>query len=76
MPQNDSICHENASRVHQTSTVEHFYQKKYIPIFFKSMKKTADPPLLTQKLWRTLLYVIDSHDYHCCSGPETTLAVL
>jgi hypothetical protein len=32
MLQSDSICHTNASRVHQTSIVEHFY-KIYPPQF-------------------------------------------
>jgi hypothetical protein len=31
MLQNDSICHKNASRVHKTSIVEHFFLNKEIP---------------------------------------------
>jgi hypothetical protein len=52
---------KNASRVHQTSIVELFFKEKTFPpiffnkIFFPHMKKTVDPALLTQKLWRTLI---------------------
>jgi hypothetical protein len=31
------------------------------PIFFPRLKKTVDPPLLTQKLWRTPRYMYLKH---------------
>jgi hypothetical protein len=54
MLQNDSICHKNASRVHQTSIVEHLTNNNFFPKK-PHVKKTVDLPLSTQKLWRTLI---------------------
>jgi hypothetical protein len=46
LSQKDSKCIKNASGVHKTSLIIELK----IPLY----GKRVDPPLLTQKLWRTL----------------------
>jgi hypothetical protein len=59
--QNDSIhvCHKNASNFNSRT----FLTKN---IYFPCRKKMVDPPILTQKLWRTLHWWygwVDSHPW-------------
>jgi hypothetical protein len=49
MLQKVSICHKNASRVHQTSIVEHFLKNlKNFPFFYAHEKNGRSAPLISK----------------------------